>query len=145
MPIAPHLRHLYRGPEYEAQRERIFKRDRNECKWCSKPNGARIQTKTGQGRMFWRKLPLGPWLNEDGWVMTPEDHDAAMLLGAPRTITVVLAMAHLDHNPENREDSNAAVLCQWCHLRHDRRQHRMTLVANRDARRPLCEVVERIA
>ena len=155
MPIAPELRHLYRGPEYEAQRERIFERARHQCKWCSKPNAARIQTKTGRGRMFWRllEMPEGKtahvqfraWLNEDGWPMIPEDHEAAMQLGAPRKIAVVLSMAHLDHDPGNRDDSNVAVLCQWCHLHHDRHQHRKTLVRNRDERRPLCAAVVAIA
>lgn len=153
MPIPRELRHLYSGPEYEAQRARILARDRNECKWCAKPNGTLVQTKTGLGRMFYRRVekhaagirPLSAWLNEDGWKMIREDHDAAMLLGAPRVIKVVLAMAHLNHDPADRRDENVAMLCQWCHLHHDRDQHRRTLVRNRDNGRPLCREVVKIA
>ena len=137
MPIARELRHLYRGPEYRAQRARIVQRERNECKWCGKPNGAAIQTKTGNGRMFWRLPPLGPWLNEDGWPMIPEDVDAAMQLGKPRTIRVVLTMAHLNHDPRDRRDQNVALLCQWHHLMHDRGQHKETRKLHKDMARPL--------
>ena len=32
---------------------------------------------------------------------------------------VVLAVAHLDHDPGNNDDDNLAALCQACHNRHD--------------------------
>lgn len=41
----------------------------------------------------------------------------------PRT-RVVLASAHLDHNPDNNRLRNLAALCQRCHLAHDRPEHR---------------------
>ena len=34
--------------------------------------------------------------------------------------TVVLAAAHLDHNPQNNRAGNLKALCQRCHIRHDR-------------------------
>jgi 5-methylcytosine-specific restriction endonuclease McrA len=37
---------------------------------------------------------------------------------------VVLATAHLDHNPGNSRPSNLRALCQRCHLSHDRPEHR---------------------
>lgn len=33
---------------------------------------------------------------------------------------VVLTVAHLDHTPENCDESNLAALCQRCHLAYDR-------------------------
>jgi 5-methylcytosine-specific restriction endonuclease McrA len=36
---------------------------------------------------------------------------------------VVLTVAHLDHTPENCEDSNLVALCQRCHLRYDAKLH----------------------
>ncbi|WP_267383063.1 hypothetical protein [Sphingomonas sp. GC_Shp_2] len=37
---------------------------------------------------------------------------------------VVLASAHLDHDPGNNQQRNLAALCQRCHLAHDRPEHR---------------------
>lgn len=39
---------------------------------------------------------------------------------------IVLTVAHLDHNPRNNYLSNLAVLCQRCHLAHDRAHHIQT-------------------
>jgi hypothetical protein len=41
-----------------------------------------------------------------------------------RTTRVVLAAAHLDHNPPNNRRRNLRALCQRCHLIHDRGPHR---------------------
>ena len=44
---------------------------------------------------------------------------------------VILATAHLDHNPANNSESNLAALCQKCHnaydasKRHSNRKHRV--------------------
>jgi hypothetical protein len=47
-----------------------------------------------------------------------------------RTTRVVLAAAHLDHDPRNNRLRNLRSLCQRCHLLHDRthrlRQRRIT-------------------
>lgn len=40
--------------------------------------------------------------------------------------TVVLTIAHLDHDLANNADSNLAALCQRCHLTHDAQQHAAT-------------------
>ena len=40
-----------------------------------------------------------------------------------RTTRVVLAAAHLDHNPRNNRLRNLRSLCQRCHLLHDRPHH----------------------
>lgn len=39
MPIRPELRHLYRGPGWQAVRARILARAGNQCERCGKPNG----------------------------------------------------------------------------------------------------------
>jgi len=36
---------------------------------------------------------------------------------------VVLATAHLDHNPTNNLPRNLEALCQRCHMMHDRFEH----------------------
>ena len=36
---------------------------------------------------------------------------------------VVLATAHLDHDPTNNRPRNLKALCQRCHMLHDRQEH----------------------
>jgi hypothetical protein len=40
-----------------------------------------------------------------------------------RTTRVVLAAAHLDHDPTNNRLRNLRSFCQRCHLMHDRPRH----------------------
>jgi len=44
--------------------------------------------------------------------------------GQLRQTRVVLATAHLDHDPTNNRPKNLLALCQRCHLLHDRQEHR---------------------
>jgi hypothetical protein len=50
---------------------------------------------------------------------------------AIRTTKVVLATAHLDHDPSNNRPRNLKAFCQRSHMLHDReehlRRHRITL------------------
>ena len=39
---------------------------------------------------------------------------------------VVLTVAHLDHTPENCDESNLRAMCQACHLSYDRDHHAET-------------------
>lgn len=41
-------------------------------------------------------------------------------LFSPTQSAVILACAHLDHDPANNRATNLRALCQECHLRHDR-------------------------
>lgn len=36
---------------------------------------------------------------------------------------VILTVAHLDHDPQNCDDSNLKALCQRCHLKYDAKHH----------------------
>jgi hypothetical protein len=36
---------------------------------------------------------------------------------------VVLACAHLDHDPTNNRPTNLKAFCQRCHMLHDRAEH----------------------
>jgi hypothetical protein len=40
-----------------------------------------------------------------------------------RQTRVILAAAHLDHNPRNNRTCNLKSLCQRCHILHDRPHH----------------------
>jgi len=44
---------------------------------------------------------------------------------------VVLTIAHLDHNRDNNEYSNLAALCQICHLKYDKEQHRISRITKK--------------
>jgi len=46
---------------------------------------------------------------------------------------VYLTVAHLDHTPENCDDTNLKAMCQGCHLHYDRAHHRETAAATRRA------------
>ena len=52
-----------------------------------------------------------------------------------RSTRVVLATAHLDHDPFNNVPENLAALCQRCHILHDKAEHlrrrRLTYLARR--------------
>lgn len=53
---------------------------------------------------------------------------------------VILATAHLDHDPTNNKSSNLRALCQECHLAHDREDNtnrtRLTRFLKRFLRQP---------
>jgi len=63
---------------------------------------------------------------------------------------VVLTTMHLDHTPENCDDSNLLAGCQGCHLHYDKDHHAQTARATREAARlaagevPLFELDEAI-
>lgn len=40
--------------------------------------------------------------------------------------TVVLTIAHLDHDPTNNDPANLRALCQRCHLQYDAKHHAQT-------------------
>jgi len=46
-------------------------------------------------------------------------------------VKVVLTVAHLDHTPENCDDSNLRAMCQRCHLRYDAAHHATQRALNR--------------
>lgn len=139
MPIARELRPLYRTPEYQQARLKAKARAQNRCLWCHKPNGAKIRTRSGGGRMIWR--PRGhdiTWRSETGWpVGFDQLNELLERVGAIRDITVVCTAAHLDHDPRNNSDENVAWLCQWHHLMHDRGKHKLTRSIHKDEKRPL--------
>lgn len=51
-----------------------------------------------------------------------------------KLIRIVLTIAHLDHTPENCDDSNLRAMCQRHHLAYDAEHHKQTAYATRRAR-----------
>ncbi|MFL1463389.1 hypothetical protein ACI6QG_14380 [Roseococcus sp. DSY-14] len=118
MPIRAEFRPLY-PPHWKALSAEVrFVRARGRCERCGRPHACRL-----------RCLPDGRWWDEasrtwrDGrnrparW---PDLTEAA----ASRTTFVVLAAAHLNHDPRDNRLRNLRALCQRCHLAHDRAHHR---------------------
>ena len=134
MPIAPEHRWFYPIDWRELSQVIRFIRAKGRCEHCGRPHGQEV-THLGEGtwwdaeRAVWRdgrgkrarKLPPPHVLGKE--------QQQPNLLGdppAPRLATtrVVLASAHLDHNPSNNRLSNLAALCQRCHMLHDAKEHR---------------------
>jgi hypothetical protein len=117
MPIRRELRDLYPAHWRELSRSVRFERARGMCQGCGRPHGATV-----------RCLPDGRWYDSAGntWrdrrgrtARWPDLEQIARL----RTTRVVLAAAHLDHDPGNNRLRNLRSLCQRCHLIHDRPHH----------------------
>lgn len=119
MPIRRDLRWLYPLDWRELSISIRFGRAKGRCEGCKRPHG-RIVIHLGDGH--WWDAELQTWRCGQGRVVrcrvTPTDH------GPPgRATRVLLATAHLDHDPTNNQASNLAALCQRCHILHDKVEH----------------------
>lgn len=117
MPIRPELRHLYPSHWTELSRRVRFERAGGVCQTCGRPHGQML-----------RALPDGRWYDperrtwRDGRGRTARWPDLEQLI-AVKVTRVVLAAAHLDHDPTNNRLRNLRSLCQRCHMIHDRPHH----------------------
>lgn len=118
MPIRDDLRWFYPIDWPIISRSVRFGRAKGRCERCGRPHCVPV-----------KQLPDGRWLDpaqqtwrDDAGRPAPwpdiVDHCAA---GDRRFI---LGTAHLDHDPANSRLQNLMALCQRCHLRHDREEHR---------------------
>jgi hypothetical protein len=148
MPIRPELRHLYRGPAWNATRERVLKRAENRCEQCGVPNRKVVMRAAG----WWALADsLESTLHmfggsKDGrsefqFEWHPPTGAGPLISGFPRLICryvgIVLTIAHLNHTPGDDRDENLKALCQWCHLNYDKLHHHETRATRKDAARPL--------
>jgi len=65
--------------------------------------------------------------------------------GEPHPITrskVVLTVAHLDHDPTNRDEDDMAAMCQRCHLTYDAPLHAANAARTRRAKAPQRDIFE---
>jgi hypothetical protein len=95
-----------------------FARAKGCCEVCGRPHG-KIVHHLGDGRWFDDQHET--WRDGRGRAV------AGPAYGEYRNLKqthVVLATAHLDHNPGNSRPGNLRALCQRCHLIHDRPEHR---------------------
>jgi hypothetical protein len=117
MPIRPELRPLYPPNWREISRRVRFERAQGRCERCGRPHMATIRC-LSDGR--WFDAERGTWRDGRGRAAQwPDLLDTARF----RTTRVVLAAAHLDHDPRSRRMRNLRAWCQRCHLLHDRPHH----------------------
>src|SRR3954453_19621584 len=129
MPIKAEMRWFYPIDWPQLSRYVRFARAGGVCQRCRRPHGAIIPV-LPDGR--WDDPAHGIWRNHRGRPVRRPDIAEAVRM---RQTRVVLAAAHLDHNPSNNRLMNLRSLCQRCHLIHDQPHHlaqrRMTYLLRR--------------
>ena len=117
MPIHPALKTHY-ASDWRLISDAIrFDRAGGRCEACGRPH-RRLICALADGRWFDPQRQI--WRDGRGELAPePRPGDAASM----RRVRVVIATAHLDHDPANRDPANLRALCQRCHLRHDLAAH----------------------
>ncbi len=147
MPIPKHLRHLYRGKDYNAFVTALLDRAGNACEQCKAPNRARVlrvQLKEFAGWWWDGLLGIGRDPNGDQW---PEWNYWAVQQQFPRAqfrgVKIIIGPAHINHTPGDLDPSHARALCQRCHIVFDVKPHvqhaHITRATRKDSARPLLE------
>ena len=113
MPIRPQYKWLYPIDWLQLSAMIRFERAKGRCEECGRPHGREIRH-LGDGR--WWDEEDRTWRNGRGRPLP-----RLALIGdgvAVRITKVVLATAHLDHDPTNNRPKNLKALCQRCHMIH---------------------------
>lgn len=122
MPIRPEHRWLYPFDWPQLSQVIRFKRAKGRCEHCGRPHG-QIVCHLGDGRWWDREKQV--WRSGRGRPISHLPEPDRLPEDTPRLFTrVVLACAHLDHDPTNNLSRNLAALCQRCHMLHDAQEHR---------------------
>jgi hypothetical protein len=117
MPIKRELRWFYPSDWPAISRRVRFERAGGVCEGCGRPHGELVKC-LPDGR--WFDANRQTWRNNRGRPARWPDIVEAMDL---RRTRVILAAAHLDHDPRNNRLRNLKSFCQRCHLIHDRPHH----------------------
>ena len=107
MPIRPQYEWFYPidWPQLSAMIQ--FDHAKGRCQRCGRPHGREIQH-LGDGR--WSDEEEQTWRNGRGRRLARRIGDDIAI----RTGRIVLAAAHLDHDPTNNRMRNLKALCQRC-------------------------------
>jgi hypothetical protein len=99
-----------------------FERARGRCEQCGRPHCQQVYH-LGDGR--WWDEERRAWRSGQGRVLRSlPPLGTTALVGHVRVTRVVLAAAHLDHDPTNNAPRNLKAVCQRCHMLHDAAEHR---------------------
>jgi len=115
MPIKPEMRGFYPINWPEISRRVRFERAAGMCQACGRPHGVTVRC-LPDGRWFDATLHI--WRNGRG---RPSRWPDLIETARMRQTRVVLAAAHLDHDPGNNRLRN--LKSQRCHIIHDRSHH----------------------
>jgi ribosomal protein S14 len=118
MPIRPENRWLYPIDWQQLSHTVRFDRAGAKCEGCGRPHLRRV-VHLGNGR--WWDADVRCWRSDRGKRLSMK---GGFVLASIRVTYVVLACAHLDHDPRNSAPSNLKALCQRCHMIHDAAEHR---------------------
>ena len=98
---------------------RILKRANNRCEVCGLNNGEMVKA----GKIYTRQN--GRYQYRSIWITSISDWVRInSILISHKTITVVLTIAHLDHDETNLNvaDDRLRAMCQHCHLNYDAKE-----------------------
>lgn len=95
-------------PNWSEIRKRILERAGNKCECCGLENKSKVNSFKKNGVTVWEDLTYAEWMHRD----------------CPKHVTVILTIAHLDHDEENHNvtDDRLKAMCQLCHLRYDKEE-----------------------
>jgi len=120
-------------PDWKERRERILKRAGNKCEFCGLQNKA-TGFRDSDGKFYSSEKIINA-LEDKGYDYF--ENELSNVAGDDKPITIVLTIAHLDHDEENWNvaDDRLRALCQQCHLRYDapekaRRQKRKKAIGD---------------
>jgi hypothetical protein len=117
MPIRPEMRGFYPSDWPLISRRVRFERAAGICQGCGRPHAMTVGC-LPDGR--WFDATQHTWRNGRGRPTRWPDLVERVQI---RQTRVVLAAAHLDHDPRNNRARNLRSLCQRCHMIHDRPHH----------------------
>ena len=131
MPIAPEHRWLYPIDWPQLSAFIRFRRASGRCEQCRRPHG---HTVLHLGEGTWWDASAAIWRDGRGRKVRYLPTPGALISRQPGltgieppspllTTRVVLASAHLNHDPTENGPRNLKALCQRCHLLHDRTEH----------------------
>ena len=131
MPIRPEHVFLYPIDWVQLSHQVRFVRAGGHCEHCGRPHRQKV-FHLGDGRWWDRNRQC--WRNGRGRrVRRPTEN----ILVQGRWTPVVLACAHLNHDPSDSALHQLAALCQRCHMLHDGPEHRRRRWMNAHYRRAL--------
>lgn len=138
MPIKPENRCRYPA-NWDEIRAAILARAGNRCEQCKVANGKRIARGAGPF--------TGTYQADTAEVLDAEtgEYIASVRMSeyqVKNMVTIVLTIAHLDHQPENCDPSNLRAWCQMHHLRHDAAHHAETARATRRSGKAIADLFD---
>lgn len=100
--------------DWQQRRARALRRAQYRCEHCGVKNYSVIERKEGKAFYLFQ--------THSTYAGACAHRDQLRKNGRPKAITIVLTLAHLDHDDWNHKvaDSRLAVLCQRCHFQYDR-------------------------